>query len=146
MENGEKFLVAHTNNKGIYKDHYYFIRSPGIKHDVPNVFRLIAVPQYNELIPLSVLKPAFVEKVRASEVGASEVGANEVGASEVGTNVVSIESYFEKIGQLAATMRLKEKKVKLVVSDVPVAVPVADVPFAPAVGVKKTKKKLKLTD
>ena len=134
MENGEKFLVAHTNDKGIYKDHYYFIRSPGIKHDVPNVFRLIAVPQYNELIPLSVLKPAFVEKVRA----------NEVGANEVGTNEVSIESYFEKIGQLAATMRLKEKKVKLVVSEVPVAV--EEVPFAPAVGVKKTKKKLKLTD
>jgi hypothetical protein len=100
VENKEKFLVAHTSAKGSFKDHYYFIRSPGIKNDVPNVYRLIAVPEYNELIPLSALKPEFATKITSAVVR---------------SDLNELEAYLETVGKLEATMRLKAKKVKLVV-------------------------------
>jgi hypothetical protein len=99
-ENGEKFLVAHTSAKDSFKDHYYFIRSPGIKNDVPNVYRLIAVPKYNELIPLSVLKPEFATKITGAVVR---------------SDLNELEAYLETVGKLEATVKLKAKKVKLVV-------------------------------
>jgi len=98
VENAEKFLVAHTNDKGEFKDHYYFIRSPGIKHDLPNVYRLIAVPEYKELIPLTALRKGFAEQITAASVN-------------------TFENYLETVGKLEATMKLKQKKVKLVVAE-----------------------------
>jgi len=103
IENGEKFLVAHTNAKGEFKDHYYFIRSPGIKNDVPNVYRLIAAPEYNELIPLSALQKEFSAKVTAAVIETSDLNA--------------LDAYLEKVGKLDATIRLKAKKVKIVVEE-----------------------------
>ena len=100
VENDKKFLVAHTNTKGDFKDHYYFIRSPGIKNDVPNVYRLIAAPEYKELIPLSALKKEFAAKVFTSMV-TPELNA--------------LETYLETVSKLEATIRLKAKKVKVVV-------------------------------
>lgn len=127
VENKEKFLVAHTNTKGDFKDHYYFIRSPGIKNDVPNVYRLIAVPEYNELIPLSVLKKDFPGKVTASL------------ASSVSN---AVEAYLKTVGKLEATIRLKAKKVKLAVeAEAEVAAPTE----ASKKG-KKLKKKLVLNE
>jgi hypothetical protein len=99
-ENGAKFLVAHTNAKGAFKDHYYFIRSPGIKNDVPNVYRLIAAPEYKELIPLAALRNGFAEKITSA-----------IARPEINT----LEAYLETVGKLEVTIRLKAKKVKLVV-------------------------------
>jgi hypothetical protein len=128
VENGEKYLVAHTSNKGVYKDHYYFIRSPGVKHDVPNIFRLIAVPKYNELIPLSALKSEFTESVK------SALGEKN-----------TLEEYFQKVSTLDATKKLKEKKVKLaVVAEEASSLPV--VLEKVKVKVKGAKKKLVLNE
>jgi hypothetical protein len=99
-ENGAKFLVAHTNAKGAFKDHYYFIRSPGIKNDVPNVYRLIAAPEYKELIPLTALRNGFATKITSAIVR---------------PEINELEAYLETVGKMEATLRLKEKKVKLVV-------------------------------
>ena len=120
VENGEKFLIAHTNNNGEYKEKYYFIRSPGIKQDAPNVFRLIAAPTYNELIPLSALKKGF-------------------GAKVVGTERNTLVDYFETVGKLESTIRLKEKKMKLTVEESVEAVADKDKG-------KKLKKKLVLNE
>jgi len=125
VENKEKFLVAHTNAKGVFKDHYYFIRSPGIKNDVPNVYRLIAAPEYNELIPLSALKKDFPAKVTASL------------ASSVSN---AVEAYLETVGKLEATVKLKAKKVKLVVQAE------AEAQTEPSKKGKKLKKKLVLNE
>ena len=114
-ENGQKFLVAETNNNEVYKDSYYFIRTPGIKHDVPSSYRLVAAPKYNDLLPLSALKPEFAETIRTT-----------VGEKNV------LEEYFQKVSTLDATMKLKERKVKLAVSEEEDVVVVMD---------KKTKKK-----
>jgi hypothetical protein len=100
VENAEKFLIAHTSANDDYKDKYHFIRSPGIKHDVPNVFRLIATPIYNELIPLTTLKKGFGAKIIANRVGQN-----------------TLVDYFEKVGVLEVTIRLKEKKLKLTVEE-----------------------------
>lgn len=134
VENGEKFLVAHTNTKGDFKDHYYFIRSPGIKNDVPNVYRLIAAPQYKELIPLSALKKDFAAKVTTSVMEMSDINA--------------LETYLETVGKLDTTIRLKAKKVKLVMEEAEAeseAIHVKTEAVAePTKKIKKLKKKLVL--
>ena len=103
IENDDKFLVAHTSNKGDYKDKYYFIRTPGIKHDVPNVIRLIAIPTHKELIPLSALNQEFSDKIRKN---VADLAMND-----------RFEAYLLQVGKLEATIRLKAQKHTLVLTE-----------------------------
>ena len=96
LENNSKFLVANylPNN-----DNYYFIRTPGIKLDVPNVYRLVAAPEYKDKIPLSALNADVAKNITES------------------INENALEDYLHRVSLLDTTMRLKNKKVKLVVEE-----------------------------
>ena len=94
IENGEKFFVA---NMGEGEESFYFIKTPGIKNDVPNSYRLLAAPTYKDKLPLSALKPDFAENIRASVRERDNI----------------LTDYLNRVGLLDATQKLKAKKVKL---------------------------------
>lgn len=98
VENGKKFLVANRNTTA--NGSYYFIKSPGIKNDVANVYRLIASPIYEIKIPLSALSPEFVRDANQ---------ANQANQENV------IEDYLKKVSLMESTQRLRNKKVNLIV-------------------------------
>jgi hypothetical protein len=140
VENGKKLLVAHKSKGEEGSDNYYFIRTPGIKNDVANSYRLVAAPKYKDRIPLSVLKPSLAATIRESIVDNPLI------------------QYFNSVSLLEATQRLKAKKVKLVAvseeeqkapAPAPEVLPVPAPAVLPAPTIivgKKIKKKLVLID
>ena len=101
-ENGKKFLVANASvanasvaDASVADKNFYFIHTPGMKNDLPNSYRMVAAPIYNDKLPLSALKPDFAESIREN------------------INENSFLDYLNRVSELDATVKLKSKKVKV---------------------------------
>jgi hypothetical protein len=106
-ENNKKFLVANTGvadtsvadtgvaDTSVADQKFYFIHTPGVKNDVPNSYRMVAAPKYNDKLPLSALKPEFAASIREN------------------MNENSFLDYLDRVSELDATVKLKSKKVKV---------------------------------
>jgi hypothetical protein len=134
-ENGQKLLVANASadasagaDASAAADSFYFIRTPGIKHDVPNSYRLVAAPKYNDKLPLTALAEDLVKNIRENR------------------NANAFIDFLNSVSTLEATLKLKSKKIKItVVEEEPV--PVNPAPVNPALNVTKKKdKKIVLTE
>ena len=127
IENNEKFFVAYSvKDKGQDVDSFYFIKTPGIKNDIPNSYRLVAAPKYNDKLPLTALKPDFAENIKES-IKAKD---NE------------LVEYLNSVSLLEVTQRLKAKKLSLLTTEAGEEVVAAEQP----VKGKKTKKKIVLME